>query len=267
MRLYLKKLAVFFFAGALLLTLSSTAMAGSLTIAVAANVQFAFKDLQSVFTRETGIDIRTIIGSSGKITAQVRSGAPFDVFLSADMNYPQTLHKERLASSAPIVYAYGTLVLWTMSDLDLTPGLKILTDPRVSRVAIANPKLAPYGRAALQALAHYQIADAVRAKAVFGENVSQVNQYVYSQNVTAGFTAKSVVLSPIMRGEGHWVEVSQNSYQAIAQGVVILQHGTDNAEVDCKRFVNFLTSTAARTILAKYGYGLPSPANRKESPG
>ncbi len=241
----------------LLLPLATPAAAGSITIAVAANTQFAFQDLQAAFTRETGIDIHTIIGSSGKISAQVRSGAPFDMFLSADMDYPRTLHKAGLASSAPIVYAYGTLVLWTMSELDLTPGLKVLTGPKVSKVAIANPRFAPYGRAALQALTHYRIADAVQAKAVFGENVSQVNQYIYSQNVTAGFTAKSVVLSPTMRGKGHWIEVPPDSYQPIAQGAVILKHGTDNAETDCKHFIQFLTSAAARKVLADYGYGLP----------
>jgi molybdate transport system substrate-binding protein len=240
-----------------LLPLTTPAAAGSLTIAVAANVQFAFQELQAAFTHETGIEVQTVIGSSGKITAQVRSGAPFDVFLSADMDYPRTLHKEGLSSTAPIVYAYGTLVLWTMSDLDLTPGLKVLTDPKVDKVAIANPKLAPYGRAALQALTQYRIADAVQAKAVFGENVSQVNQYVYSQNVTAGFTAKSVVLSPTMRGKGHWIEVPSDTYRPIAQGVVILKYGTDNAETDSKRFIRFLTSATARKILADYGYGLP----------
>jgi molybdate transport system substrate-binding protein len=253
----MKKLSGFLATILLLLPLTTPAAAGSLTIAVAANVQFAFQDLQAAFTRETGIDVQTVIGSSGKITAQVRSGAPFDVFLSADMDYPRTLYKEGLASTAPIVYAYGTLVLWTMSDLDLAPGLKVLTDPTVNKVAMANPKLAPYGRAALQALIHYRIADAVQAKAVFGENVSQVNQYIYSQNVTAGFTAKSVVLSPTMRGKGHWIEVPSNTYRPIAQGVVILKHGVDNAEADCKRFTRFLASAAARAILADYGYGLP----------
>jgi len=133
----------------------------------------------------------------------------------------------------------------------------VLGSNRFRKLAIANPKLAPYGRAALQALTHYHIADAVQAKAVFGENVSQVNQYVYSQNVTAGFTAKSVVLSPTMRGKGHWIEVPPNTYQPIAQGAVILKHGADNAKMDCKRFIRFLTSPEARKILADYGYGLP----------
>lgn len=241
----------------MLLAAVTPAVAASLTVAVAANVQFAFKDLQTAFTRETGIDVQSVIGSSGKITAQVRGGAPFDVFLSADMGYPQALYQQGLASGAPIVYAYGTLVLWTMNALDLTPGLKVLADTQVARVAIANPKLAPYGRAALQALAHYRIADAVRGKTVYGESVSQVNQYIYSGNVDAGFTAKSVVLSPAMRGKGTWIEVPPDSYQPIAQGVVILKHGADNALINCKRFIRFLASAPARKVLADYGYRLP----------
>lgn len=237
--------------------ITTSAIAKSLTVAVAANVQFAFEDLQAAFTRETGIDVQAVIGSSGKIAAQVRGGAPFDVFLSADMDYPQTLHKEGLAGAAPIVYAYGTLVLWTMTDLDLQPGLAVLADPKVGKVALANPKLAPYGQAALQTLRYYKLADAVQAKSVFGENIAQVNQYIYSRNVAAGFTAKSVVLSPTMRGKGQWIEVPQDTYQPIAQGVVILKHGADNAAADCTRFVQFLASAPARTILANYGYGLP----------
>jgi molybdate transport system substrate-binding protein len=241
----------------LLSTLATPAAAGSLTVAVAANVQFAFKDLQAAFSRETGIEVQSVIGSSGKITAQVRGGAPFDVFLSADMGYPQALYKEGLASTEPLVYGYGTLVVWTLSDVDLASGVKALADPKIAKVAIANPKLAPYGRAALEALTHYRIADTVRAKMVFGENVSQVNQYIYSRNVDAGFTAKSVVLSPTMRGKGKWFEVPQSTYQPIAQGVVILKHGADNARADCKRFIRFLASTSARKILVDYGYGLP----------
>lgn len=236
---------------------TTPAVAKSLTVAVAANVQFAFEDLQTAFTRETGIDVQAIIASSGKITAQVRGGAPFDVFLSADMDYPQTLYEEGLASTAPIVYAYGTLVLWTMTDLDMKPGLAVLADPKVGKVALANPKLAPYGRAVMQALAYYKLADVVQAKAVFGENIAQVNQYIYSRNVAAGFTAKSAVLSPAMRGKGRWIEVPKDTYQPIAQGVVILKHGADNAAADCNRFVQFLASVPARTILANYGYGLP----------
>ncbi|MEJ2564457.1 MAG: molybdate ABC transporter substrate-binding protein [Gammaproteobacteria bacterium] len=240
-----------------LLAATTPAPAATLTVAVAANVQFAFKDLQTAFTRESGIDVQSVIGSSGKISAQVRGGAPFDIFLSADMGYPRALYREGLASGAPVVYAYGTLVLWTMNDLDLTPGLKVLADTQVARVAIANPKLAPYGRAALQALAHYRIATAVRGKTVYGESVSQVNQYIYSGNVDAGFTAKSVVLSPTMRDKGKWIEVPPDGYQPIAQGVVILKHGADNALANCKRFIRFLASAPARKVLADYGYRLP----------
>ncbi len=253
----MKKLIGFLYTTLLLLPLATPAAAGSLTVAVAANVQFAFDDLRAAFTRVTGIEVQTVIGSSGKIAAQVRNGAPYDVFLSADMDYPQALRKEALASTEPKVYAYGTLVLWTLSDLDLTPGVPLLVDPKVGKIAIASPKLAPYGRAALEALAYYQVADAVRAKTVFGENISQVNQYIYSRNVDIGFTAKSVVLSRAMRGKGHWIEVPRHTYQPIAQGAVILKHGADTAEADHRRFIQFLASAPAREILADYGYGLP----------
>ena len=241
----------------LVATVVSPGIAQALTVAVAANVQFAFKELQAAFTHETGVDVQSVIGSSGKITAQVRGGAPFDVFLSADMAYPEALYKEGLASTAPKVYGYGTLVVWTMNDLDLTPGIKVLADRTVSKVAIANPTLAPYGRAALETLAHYQIADQVRTKTVVGESISQVNQYIYSRNVSAGFTAKSVVLSPSMRGKGKWLEVPQDSYQPIAQGVVILKHGAETAQAESERFIHFLASKPARKILADYGYALP----------
>jgi molybdate transport system substrate-binding protein len=237
--------------------IAEDAMAKALTIAVAANVQYAFQDLQAAFTRETGIAVRPVIASSGKITAQVLGGAPFDIFLSADMEYPRTLYKEKLADSAPAVYAYGTLVLWTRAGLDLRPGLTVLADPKVDKVALANPKLAPYGRAAMQALAHYRLADAVRAKAIFGEDIAQVTQYVYTRNAAAGFTTKSAVLSPAIRGKGQWIEVPRDAYQPIAQGVAILKHGANSSMADCERFVHFLASAPARAILANYGYGLP----------
>ena len=240
-----------------LLSQATSVLAASLTIAIAANVRFAFKDLQAAFTRETGIEIHPVFGSSGKLAAQVRNGAPFDMFLAADMRYPQILYKEGLASAEPIVYGYGALVVWTVTDLELTPELKELADPKVGKIAIANPKLAPYGRAALEALRHYQMVDAVEAKLVFGENVSQVSQFIYSRNVDAGFTAKSVVLSPEMRGMGNWIEVPKDSYQLIAQGMVILKHGKENAPADCTRFLHFLTSAPARKILANFGYSLP----------
>lgn len=228
-----------------------------LTVAAAANVQFALAELQADFTLSTGIGVRTVLGSSGKITAQIERGAPFDVFLAADMSYPQTLYQQGLAAGPPQLYAYGALVLWTMEPLDLGRGLNVLADEEVTRVALADPKLAPYGRAAFEALEHAGLIDEVTPKAVFGESISQVNQYVYSTNVAAGFTAKSVVLSPAMQGKGRWIEVAQDTYTPIAQGVVILKHADATASAAARRFVDYLRSRPAKAILARYGYRLP----------
>ena len=136
----------------LLFLCGALAHAAPLTIAVAANVKYAFDDLAIEFKKETGIEVQAVFSSAGKITSQVKSGAPFDVFLSADTEFPELLYKEGLAVTQPKVYAYGVLVLWTKKDLDLSKGLALLTDAKIQKIAIANPKLAPYGRAALQAL-------------------------------------------------------------------------------------------------------------------
>jgi len=229
----------------------------ALNIAVAANVRYAFDELEAAFRRETGIEATGVFASSGKLTAQIMNGAPFDVFLSADLEYPDRLHRAGYAADPPAIYAYGALVLWTLTGLDLTPGVQALAAPGVARVAYANPRLAPYGRAAEEALAYYGILDAVRAKAVSGESISQVNQYIHSRNVDAGFTAKAVVRSPAMRGAGRWIEVPRDAYRPIAQGAVVLKHGADTAAGDCARFVEFLASAPARAILADYGYTLP----------
>ncbi len=243
---------------ALLLSLSAhVAAAAPLTVAVAANVKFAFDDLQAEFRKSTGIEINSVVASSGKIAAQVQGGAPFDVFLSADMEFPEALHKNGLAVSAPKIYAYGVLVLWTLNPLDLAQGVKVLADPALQKVAIANPKLAPYGREAMRVLDYYQLRAAVEPRLIFGESIAQVNQYIDTQSASIGFTAKSVVLAPQLLGRGKWIEVPRESYQPIAQGVVILKHGAETNAAAAQRFVEFMASPGARNILENYGYLVP----------
>lgn len=241
----------------LLFTLSGAADAAPLTVAVAANVKFAFDDLATEFQKETGIAVKSVFGSSGKLTAQIESGAPFDVFLSADMGYPGTLYKAGMAIAAPRVYANGVLVLWTLNPLDLTKGIQVLNDPAVQKIAVANPKLAPYGREAINALEHFKLRAAVESKLIYGESISQVNQYIDSKSADIGFTAKSVVLAPQVAGKGKWIELPRDSYQPIAQGVVILKHGAETNARAAQRFMEFLSSSAARGIFEKYGYLLP----------
>ena len=236
---------------------AAVVQAEPLTVAVAANVKYAFDDLQKAFTRDTGIEVKSVFGSSGKLTAQIKSGAPFDVFLSADMGYPDSLYKDGVAVGAPRVYANGVLVLWTMNPLDLGKGIRVLNDPAVKKVAVASPELAPYGREAINALEYFKLRGAVEPKLVYGESISQVNQYIDSGAADIGFTAKSVVLAPAVSGKGKWVELPKESYTPIAQGAVILRYGNITNPVAARRFMEFLASSTARGILEKYGYLMP----------
>lgn len=251
------KLLNVLFVSVLLAATSPASASEPLTVAVAANVKFVFDELREEFKKSTGIDANGVFASSGKINAQIRSGAPFDVFMSADMEFPEALYKEGLAIAPPGVYAQGVLVLWTLHPYDLTQGMKVLTNADVKKIAMANPKLAPYGREAIRALDYYKLRGEVESKLIFGESIGQVNQYIDTQAVEIGFTAKSVVLAPQMQGRGKWVEVPKTSYQPIEQGIVVLKHGAETNAASAKRFMEFMASSKARNILEKFGYILP----------
>jgi molybdate transport system substrate-binding protein len=232
--------------------------AESLTVAVAANVKFAFDDLAAVFTQDTGIEVKPVFNSSGKIVSQVKEGAPYDLFLSADMEFPQKLFKDGQAVTVPKVYGYGKLVLWTLRDnIDMGKGLSVLTGHEVKKVAVANPKVAPYGAEALKAIDKLGLKAAVEPKLVYAENIAQVMQYVDSGNVDVGLTAKSLVTAPENAGRGKWVDVPADSYDPIAQGAVILRYGQANHGDASRKFYGFLYSPKARAILEKYHYVLP----------
>lgn len=233
---------------------SNTPEQTTITVAIAANFRYAMGELSQEFRKETGIDIKTVISSSGKLTAQIKNGAPFDVFLSANMKYPETLYREGHTTTKPKVYAYGSLVLWTLKDLDLSKGINALSDKKVQKIAIANPKNAPYGIAAISVLNYYKIYEKVKPNLVYGESISQTNLYVASETADAGLTSKSVVLSPKMKGKGKWIEIDKSAYKPIAQGIVITAHGGENNDSASQRFYNFMFSYKAKEILEKYGY-------------
>ncbi len=236
--------------------LTFLSQAQPLRVAVAANAQFVMEQLKTAFQKKTGLELEAIVSSSGKLTTQIQQGAPYDVFLSADVDYPQTLHKQGLTLNAPIVYAYGSLVLWTLSDLPLSADLKVLSDPAVRHVAIANPATAPYGEAAISFLKFKKLLEQVQPKIVYGESIAQVNQYILSGAAEVGFTAKSVVLDPGLIKRGHWVDLPTSGYSPIAQGVVILKRTSLLKEA--RQFVEFLHSPTARRILQKFGYRAPA---------
>ncbi len=234
-----------------------SAMAEQLTVAAAANVQFTLEELKVEFTKETGIDMRTIIGSSGKLTSQIENGAPFDVFMSADMDFPKRLHTDGVTVGEPKIYAYGYLVLWTLNGADLSKGVAGLSDSSIGKIAIASPKAAPYGHQAVNAMKHDNLYPGIASKLVYGENIAQTSLFITTKAVDVGFTAKSIVMAPNMKDQGKWVDVDPNSYEPIAQGVVILKHSQKNHAAQAQKFYDFLFSAPAQEIFKKYGYKLP----------
>lgn len=241
----------------LIATVPITCRADTLAVAVAANMQSVFGDLQAAFERGSPHRLQPSFSSSGKLVSQITLGAPFDVFLSADMQFPKALQDAGFGASQPVVYARGVLVLWSTRQQDLGAWQSLLTGPAVQRIAVANPQTAPYGREAQHALDFYGLTNRIKDKLVFAESVSQVNQYVHSATVDVGFTSKSVVLSAAMRGAGSWVAIAPQAYQPIDQGVILTRHGASTHSMAAKAFMDFLVSAPARAVLAAGGYELP----------
>ncbi len=225
-----------------------------LTIATAANMQFAMVELSEAFTEESDIPCELVVSSSGKLTAQIREGAPFDLLISADMRYPEELHRAGLTATPPEIYGYGKLVLWTFQDYpELT--IQTLRQEDVRHVALANPATAHYGRAAVEVLKHYGLYEPLEDKYVFGESIAQTNQFIISRAADIGFTALSVVRASGISDTGHWRELDPGTYQPIAQGVVVIEKHNGSLE-NALAFRDFLFSETGRGILTKYGYGV-----------
>ena len=239
----------------LLLAIFSKSFGETLTVSAAANVQYALDEIITEFNKKYPyIKVEKVVSSSGKLTTQIVRGAPYDIFLSADMKYPQFLYKKGLTAGKPKVYAYGLLVLYSMKNIKFN-DIKDLTKPYIKRVAIPNPKIAPYGRASVEALKYYKIYKQVLPKVVYGESVGQATQYIVQKITDTGFTAKSVVLSPKLKGKGKWIEIDHKAYKPIKQGIVILKRAKDKKSV--YKFYNFIFSKKGKEILKKYGYRLP----------
>ena len=224
----------------------------TLQIATAANMQYAMVEIIEAFENEYHIKCDLIISSSGKLTAQIMEGAPYDILVSADMKYPNILFKNKFTTTSPRIYAYGNLVLWT-NKLKEKPLIQNLTQKKVKHIAIANPKTAPYGKAAVDLLKQLKIYKEIEPKLVFGESIAQTNQFINTGAAELGFTAKAVVLSPNLKNKGYFTELDSSLYSPIKQGVVILKNGEANNSFK-KKFYNFLLSEKSTKILNKFGY-------------
>jgi molybdate transport system substrate-binding protein len=239
----------------LLIVLNISLFAQTITIAVAANVSYAMDELKAEFIKtHPDVKVRIALGSSGKLTAQIKNGAPYGLFMSANMKYPQALYKDKLATTKPVVYAQGALAFLSVRERDFSQGMNLLKDPSIKKIAVANPKTAPYGIAAKEALEKAGIYDAVKSKFVYGESISQTVSYAVTAT-EIGIIAKSSLYSSKMKRfkEGvNWSSVDTNLYTPIQQGIVLLKEQGDIKAY--KEFYDFVLSRKAQAIFLKYGY-------------
>ena len=234
------------------------ANAGELKVAAASDLTFAFKDVGARFEKQTGNSLKLTYGSSGNFFSQIQNGAPFDLFFSADVSYPQKLEAAGLTEPGTIYdYATGKLVIWVpnASKLDLSRGLSVLLDPGIRKIAVANPQHAPYGAAAVAALHHAGIYDQVKDKFVLGENISQTAQFVQSGNADVGLLALSLALAPAMKTSGRYVEVPASDYPPLIQAGVILK-SSRNKEL-ANQFLKFLREPGTVALMEQYGFAVP----------
>jgi molybdate transport system substrate-binding protein len=232
--------------------------AQAIRVAAASDLQFAMDDLASRYQEHTGQQLSVTYGSSGNFYAQIQSGAPFDVFFSADILYAQKLIDAHLADrNSLVIYARGQIVLWAPAGahLDLSrAGFAALHDPRVQKIAIANPDHAPYGRAAVAALQHAGLYEQLKSKLVYGENISQAAQFAQSGSAQVGILALSLALSPNMKSGDRWL-VPSDFYPPLDQAVVLLNSSPSKA--GARAFLEFVNGDAGREVLSRHGFTLP----------
>ncbi len=234
------------------------AAAEEITIAAASDLNFAMKDLMAEYEKASGHRVKLSLGSSGNFYAQIQNGAPFDLYLSADIGYPKKLEEAGLAVPGSLYrYAVGRIVLWTnhAARRDVSKGLTVLLDPSIKKIAIANPKHAPYGRAAVAAMEHFKVYESAKERLVLGENISQAAQFVESGACEVGIVALSLAMAPAMKAKGVYWEIPAEAHPPLEQGAVIVK--TSTHQEAAKQFLEFMRGDKGREIMTRYGFILP----------
>jgi molybdate transport system substrate-binding protein len=239
----------------MLLMTSAAHAADEIVVAAAADLQFVMPELVQQFEKETGQKVRVSFGSSGNFASQIQNGAPFDLFFSADLNYPKQLDAAGLIEPGSVYhYADGRIVLWTLksSGVDVSRGMAVLLDSKIHKVAIANPEHAPYGRAAVAALKRENLYAGVQDKIVLAENISQTAQFVDSGSAEVGIVALSLVVAPTVRDKGNYFTIPESDYPVIEQGCAILKSSPHKQAA--KQFLEFVKTQAAVALLKQFGF-------------
>lgn len=238
----------------------SAVWSGDLTIAAASDLNFAFKELVGAYEKKTGERVKLTLGSSGNFYSQIQNGAPFDLYFSADIAYPKKLEDAGLTVPGSLYkYAVGRIVLWAPLQSALpveNRGMDVLLDPSVKKIAIANPKHAPYGRAAVSAMDYFKLHERVKDKLVLGENISQTAQFIESGASDVGIIALSLALAPAMKANGKYWEIPADAHPPLEQGAVILKKSSNQDRA--KSFLEFLQGEEGKAIMKRYGFILPS---------
>src|ERR1700677_197355 len=233
----------------------SQCAAQEITVAAAADLQFAMQDVAARYQKEAGKTVKVIYGSSGNFYQQIQNGAPFDIFFSANLDYAKKLDAAGLTEPGSYCpYAKGKIVIWVRNDskLDLSSGMQALLDPSIKKIAVANPEHAPYGQAAVAAMQNVKIYEKVKDKFVLGENISQTASFVVSGGADVGIVALALALSPNMKDKGRYVEVPAGEYPPIEQACVILA-SSRNKET-ARQFLAFIKTPAIGDLLRSYGF-------------
>ena len=238
--------------------LAGETFADEIAVAAASDLNFAIKDLIGEYEKATGNHVKLSLGSSGNFFAQIQNGAPFDLYFSADIGYPKKLEEAGLTVPGSLYrYAVGRIVLWTnrSSQRDVAKGLEILRDPAIKKIAIANPKHAPYGRAAVAAMQHFKVYDEAKDRLVLGENISQAAQFIESGACDIGVIALSLALAPTMKSAGTYWEIPSEAHPPLEQGAAILK--SSKQQRTAQQFLEFMQSAQGQEIMRRYGFTLP----------
>jgi len=245
-----------------LIIFTITSKAAEITVYAAADLTYAFTEIEKVYENKFPKDkLKIIYGSSGKGYTQIINGAPYDIVFSADMGYVEKLKQQGYVISEVRPYAVGRIVLWTLknSSIDISKGINAILDPKVNKIAIANWEHAPYGIAAKECLEHYKLFDKVKNKLVLGENINQTAQYVETGAADVGFLALSIAKSDKLMREGGYYLLPDTCHKQILQGAGILKNASsDKKKLEtAKRFFDFMSTPEARKIMIRYGFVLP----------
>ena len=234
------------------------AFGAEVAIAAASDLNSAIKEIVAEYEKTTGTHVKLSLGSSGNFFSQIQNGAPFDLYFSADIGYPKKLEDAGLTVPGSLYrYAVGRIVMWTGNEthIDVAKGFEVLREPKIKKIAIANPKHAPYGRAAVAAMQHFKVYDQVKDRLLLGENISQAAQFIESGACDVGIIALSLALAPTMKAKGIYWEIPADAHPPLEQAAVILRKST-NQEI-AREFLEFIKGSQGQEIMTRYGFTLP----------